>query len=208
MDDQREQRDETIERMRAVLTPLPSVAPSSIARVLAATAHRRPPSAWARFGEWIGTPSLSLARAGALAAATLVIGFVARGAMRPDANAPSVTQAPTAAAGGASTAAATAPSLQAANANGARVAVQLVFDAPDARSVSVVGDFNDWQPTATPMRRLEAGQPWSALVLIPPGRHAYALLVDGTRWVADPRAPRARDDDFGKPQSVLFVQTP
>ena len=208
MDDQRQQRDETIdetiERMRAVLTPLPTVARSSIARVLAATATRRRPSVWARFGEWMITPSLSLARAGALAAAALVFGFLARGTMRLGAVTPTVAQAPVSARDGS---AAAAPVLSA-NANGARVAVQLVFDAPAARSVSVVGDFNDWQPAAAPMQRLEAGQPWSALVMITPGRHTYAFLVDGARWVADPRAPRAKDDDFGKPESVLIVQAP
>ena len=208
MDDQRQQRDETIdetiERMRAVLTPLPTVARSSIARVLATTATRRPPSVWARFGEWMITPSLSLARAGALAAAALVLGFLARGTMRSDAVTPTVAQAPVSARDGP---VAAAPALNT-SASGARVAVQLVFDAPAARSVSVVGDFNDWQPAAAPMQRLEAGQPWSALVMITPGRHTYAFLVDGARWVADPRAPRAKDDDFGKPESVLIVQAP
>ncbi len=202
MDDPMKERDETIERMRAVLTPLPTVASSSIARVLAATATRRPPSAWSRLGEWLTTPSLSLARAGGFATVALVLGFVARGAYTARAVPATVADA--------STTRASSPDgiVQPATATSARTAVQLVFDAPQATSVSVVGDFNDWQPGAAPMQRIEAAQPWTAVVLIPPGRHTYAFLVDGARWVADPRAPRAADDDFGKPGSVLFVQAP
>ena len=31
------------------------------------------------------------------------------------------------------------------------------------------------------------------------------FVVDGKTWIADPRAPRAQDSDFGKPGSVLLV---
>ena len=208
-------RDELIERMRTALTPLPSVAPASIARVLAATAGRVPRerSAWERVTEWFGTPTVSLAGLGAVAAGALLIGFVARGVVasrttelatatpgapgralgtNPDADEPLTGAAPTLAAG----------------ASAGRVAVQFVLDDPAASSVSVIGDFNGWQPTAAPMRRVERGQAWTTVVLVPPGRHQYAFLVNGTRWVADPRAPRADDADFGKPGSVLMVQAP
>jgi hypothetical protein len=219
MDDRSAERDETLSRVRGALTPLPQVAPSSIARVLAATAQRTPPSAWARFAEWMATPSLSLARAGAFAVLALVVGFAARGAWSArtvDARVATTSGIPADAdartAPGTTANATIDPTTNAtalpAASTPARVAVQLVFDAPQANSVAVVGDFNDWQPAAAPMRRLEAGQPWTAVVMVPPGRHTYAFLVDGTRWTADPRAPRARDDDFGKPGSVLVVQAP
>ena len=218
MDERIAERDEMIDRVRGALTPLPHVAPSSIARVLAATAQRTPPSAWARFAEWIAVPSLSLARAGAFAMVALVVGFAARGAWTSRDGGTRVAEAPLARAGervaaagaqdGAARGEASGATAMPAASSAARVAVQLVFDAPAARSVSVVGDFNDWQPSAAPMHRIEAGQPWTALVMVPPGRHTYAFLVDGTRWTADPRAPRATDDDFGKSGSVLFVQAP
>jgi hypothetical protein len=81
--------------------------------------------------------------------------------------------------------------------------VQFVFVAPTARQVSVVGDFNDWDPQATPM--VVAGGVWSREVEVPVGRHDYAFLVDGERWVADPSAPRAPADEFGSGYSVLVV---
>jgi len=42
-------------------------------------------------------------------------------------------------------------------------------------------------------------------VPLAPGRYRYAFLVDGSRWLADPAAPRARDDEFGTPSSVVTV---
>lgn len=82
--------------------------------------------------------------------------------------------------------------------------VQFVLVAPDARSVSLVGDFNDWDAAATPLRASPAGA-WSAAVRLTPGRHRYAFVVDGVRWLADPAAPPAPDDDFGAPGSVVTV---
>lgn len=86
-----------------------------------------------------------------------------------------------------------------------RTTVQFVLFAPAAKSVSVVGDFNDWDPTATPLQASRPGGIWSAAVPLAPGRHRYAFIVDGTRWIADPAAPPARDDDFGSPNSVVTV---
>lgn len=81
--------------------------------------------------------------------------------------------------------------------------VQFVLVAPDARSVSLVGDFNDWDPTVTPLRA--ASGAWSVAVRLVPGRHRYAFVLDGVRWIADPLAPPAPDDDFGSPGSVVTV---
>lgn len=79
--------------------------------------------------------------------------------------------------------------------------------APQAGSVALVGDFNDWDPRRTPMTFLsrERGV-WAAELPLGPGRYRYAFLLDGARWQADPRAPAAVDDDFGTPSSVLTVE--
>ncbi|MGH7416604.1 MAG: isoamylase early set domain-containing protein [Candidatus Rokuibacteriota bacterium] len=73
-----------------------------------------------------------------------------------------------------------------------------------AASVALVGDFNDWDPTRTPMRGAHQGV-WTAVVPLAPGRYRYAFLVNGTQWLADPAAPRAADDEFGAPSSVVTV---
>lgn len=83
-------------------------------------------------------------------------------------------------------------------------AVQFVVVAPGAASVSLVGDFNDWDARLTPMRADRDGRLWTVTIPLPSGRHRYAFLVNGARWLADPSAPRA-PDDFGTPSSVVTV---
>jgi hypothetical protein len=82
---------------------------------------------------------------------------------------------------------------------------QFVLVAPRAARVALVGDFNDWDAARTPMRRSASGPVWTAVVALPPGRYRYAFLLDGSRWVADPAAPAARDDEFGAVSSVVTV---
>ncbi len=83
--------------------------------------------------------------------------------------------------------------------------VQFVLVAPQASTVAVVGDFNDWDPSRTPLRAEAAGGVWSVNVPLRSGAHQYAFVVDGKDWRPDPAAPRAVTDDFGAPNSVIFV---
>ena len=80
--------------------------------------------------------------------------------------------------------------------------VRFVLLAPGASTVSVVGDFNQWNANALPMRRLSDGT-WIVDVPIDPGRYAYAFVVDG-KIVIDPAAPRA-ESEFGE-NSILMVR--
>ena len=84
--------------------------------------------------------------------------------------------------------------------------VRFVIVAANATRVSLVGDFNGWNPTAMPMHRLGDGGAWVREVVLAPGRHVYAFYVDGELQV-DPSAPRAAEDDFGIPSSALVVRT-
>jgi hypothetical protein len=85
----------------------------------------------------------------------------------------------------------------------AAVRVQFVLVAPDAKSVAVVGDFNDWNPSATPLE--SARGMWSSEEVVTAGRHDYAFVIDGMRWIADPSAPRAPADELGGGYSVLVA---
>jgi hypothetical protein len=82
--------------------------------------------------------------------------------------------------------------------------VRFVFDAPAAHNVALVGDFDAWAPNGRPMRRSNDGRTWELSVSLPPGRHAFAYLVDGVLH-AEPGAARAVEDDFGVPSSVIVV---
>ena len=83
--------------------------------------------------------------------------------------------------------------------------VQFVLLAPEASRVALVGSFNDWDDAATPLRRTATGGVWSVTVPLVRGRHVYAFVIDGSEWMADPAAPRAPDDDFGSPNSVILI---
>lgn len=78
--------------------------------------------------------------------------------------------------------------------------------APGAKDVSLVGDFNDWDHAATPLVKVARGGVWTVELPLTAGRYSYAFLVDGHRWTADPAAPRAVGDDFGRPSSVVTVR--
>jgi hypothetical protein len=82
--------------------------------------------------------------------------------------------------------------------------VRFVFADPGARSVQLVGDFNEWTRGATNLKPSGAPGVWSVSVPLHPGRHEYAFIVNGTRWIADPLATRS-SDDFGTESSVIHV---
>lgn len=83
--------------------------------------------------------------------------------------------------------------------------VQFVIVAPSATEVSLVGDFNDWNPAATPMQLVAENRVWSVTVPLDAGRYRYAFLVNGNTWLSDPSAPPVRDDEFGRPGSVVTI---
>lgn len=72
----------------------------------------------------------------------------------------------------------------------------------DVQEVAIVGDFNGWDESATPMAR--ANGAWSAHIPLPPGRHVYAFVVNGQRWVVDPMAPQVPNDGFGPTNAVVI----
>jgi hypothetical protein len=87
-----------------------------------------------------------------------------------------------------------------------RDGVKFVLVAPQAARVSLVGDFNNWDPAATPMERTPTGGTWSVIVPLSAGRHEYAFVVDGKQWLPDPSAPLAPVDGLGAPNSVVLVR--
>jgi 1,4-alpha-glucan branching enzyme len=87
-----------------------------------------------------------------------------------------------------------------------RDGVKFVLVAPQAVRVSLVGDFNRWDPAATPMERTPTGGTWSVVVPLSVGRHEYAFVVDGKQWLPDPSAPLAPVDGLGAPNSVVLVR--
>jgi len=102
-------------------------------------------------------------------------------------------------------AASTDPVLVVAADSSLSVLTHFVLVAPSASGVSLVGDFNDWRAGETPLTSRAEGGVWTVTIPLAPGRHSYAFVVDGARWMADPAAPGAQGDDFGSPSSVVTV---
>ena len=97
----------------------------------------------------------------------------------------------------------TAPALRPVRASGARPIV-FELDAPGARAVQVIGDFNDWSRSASSMQQGSDGR-WRITTLLPPGRYVYAFLIDGQRFRRDPQRMPVEDRDFGITGSELVV---
>src|SRR5215475_9272227 len=60
------------------------------------------------------------------------------------------------------------------------------FAKAEARTVNLIGDFNDWNPNSLPMQRRVDGW-WFIQVPLTHGHHAYLFLVDGAPTL-DPQA--------------------
>jgi len=194
-----DEQDPVLHRAIESLRELPDVDPAAIERAVAAAAAAR------------ATPSDDLPllapprRAvrpwmiGAVAAAAIVVGFVLRGAMTrpPESNAPA-TSTP---------AKALQPVASTAEQKSLPIMEQFVFNSRTAHRVSVVGDFNGWNPTAAPMIRSADGDLWSTTIPILPGRHLFAFMVDDS-IVLDSRSPKVLDPDLGTEGSVIIVGRP
>lgn len=196
-----------IARVAAELRRPVPLRPDFDARVMAAVRHADsslPARAWT----WLREPRVvAVSPLGGLAMAAGVAGLLVVGtwgAVRTGSGgvaggeAAADSRQPSAVSGGA---AATSVPVVAA---GTRPLVTFVLLAPEARSVALAGDFNDWDASRVLMRR-EASGLWTVDVPLTPGRYRYVFVVDGRRFVADPAAPRAAGDDFGTPTSVVTV---
>jgi 1,4-alpha-glucan branching enzyme len=76
---------------------------------------------------------------------------------------------------------------------------------PEAKRVTVVGDFNDWSPTVDPMADDNADGEWTLFYPLPPGTYAYKFVVDGKNWVPDPANPISEPDGFNSRNSIIKV---
>jgi hypothetical protein len=172
-------RDEVLEHVIAELRrPVrldPAVSQRALEQIRAENAERALPPLGRRWGVWI---------AGAAIAAGLLLAVGLP-------NAP-----PTPAIPGELASAATPADVR---------PVHLQLAAPASSRVAVVGDFNDWDPSATPLRLSGDGGTWVVELRLKPGRYNYTFLIDGRRWERDPREPPAAESDFGAPVSVLTV---
>ncbi len=85
--------------------------------------------------------------------------------------------------------------------------VRVTFSMPAgiwADTVYLVGDFNGWNPTATPMQQYD--KMWCATVELAAGHsYQYRYLVNGTDWYNDWRADAYEPNELGGDNSVVVL---
>jgi 1,4-alpha-glucan branching enzyme len=77
----------------------------------------------------------------------------------------------------------------------------------EAENVSLVGEFNDWDPSATPMKRGKGGD-FQAMLELEPGRaYQFRYLVGGEHWCNDWHADAYVPNDLGEENCVVVTPT-
>jgi hypothetical protein len=88
--------------------------------------------------------------------------------------------------------------------------MRVIFELPAclwADHVSLVGDFNNWDPCATSLQQ-DRTDTWRAVVELPIGRrYEFRYLIDG-RWCTDFHADGTKDAPSGALNSVVDTGTP
>lgn len=73
-----------------------------------------------------------------------------------------------------------------------------------AERINLVGEFNDWDTTATPMTRSRSDANWKATLELPAGRrYRFRYLVDGKDWLNDWHADDYLENPYGSYDSVV-----
>ena len=81
--------------------------------------------------------------------------------------------------------------------------VNFICHATQASAVSLVGDFNDWNPGSHPMKQMP-DRSWLLTLNLKHGHHRYAFLVDGVLSL-DPHAQGITRNDKGERVSLVPV---
>ena len=75
--------------------------------------------------------------------------------------------------------------------------------APEAKKISLAGDFNGWDVNSLLMEKDKKGN-WKISVNLDPGRHEYRFYADGI-WQDDPKAEERVVNPFGSQNSVRVI---
>lgn len=81
--------------------------------------------------------------------------------------------------------------------------VTFSLPAEDAETVSVVGDFNDWNPAKTPLKKLKSGTFKGTISLPVDGTYEFKYLVDG-EYVNEPEADEYRYNEYAGTENAVL----
>lgn len=87
--------------------------------------------------------------------------------------------------------------------------VRVTFTMPKAEFVErlyIVGDFNNWSVSETPMTREPDGS-WTVVLTLEGGRkYAFRYFADGEAWLNDWAADEYVPNEFGSENSVVNLE--
>lgn len=78
------------------------------------------------------------------------------------------------------------------------------FYAPQAKKVSLAGNFNNWDTSALSAKKDSKGN-WLAKANLKPGKYEYKFFVDGA-WINDPRCSSCVVNSLGSKNCVVTVK--
>jgi len=81
--------------------------------------------------------------------------------------------------------------------------IKFEFSSPEAKEVSLVGNFNQWNSQANPMKKDKKGI-WKVALALEPGRYEYRFIADGN-WKNDPSCSCCVGNEFGGENCVRIV---
>ncbi|MGA1867806.1 MAG: AAA family ATPase [bacterium] len=76
--------------------------------------------------------------------------------------------------------------------------------APQAKSVRLVANFNEWNQEQMPLFNIEGDGIWQKIVPLKEGKYQYKFVIDG-EWMKDPINPNIVSSPFGE-NSIFEVQ--
>ncbi len=82
--------------------------------------------------------------------------------------------------------------------------VEFEVAAPSAERVYLAGDFNNWDPNLTPLRKERDGN-WKTRLKLTPGRYEYKFWVDG-EWKEDTKNKLTHPNPYGTANSILEIR--
>jgi 1,4-alpha-glucan branching enzyme len=82
--------------------------------------------------------------------------------------------------------------------------VEFIFHAPEAKSVYLAGEFNNWDIQSIPMKKGNT-KDWKTTINLSSGRYEYKYFVDGT-WAENIPDVEKVPNDFGTQNFVIHVK--
>lgn len=82
--------------------------------------------------------------------------------------------------------------------------IRFELSAEPGSRVFVAGTFNEWSPTATPLKDNPGSGHCKVTVRVPRGTHEYKFIVNGV-WSMDPKCADTVPNAFGSENNVIHV---